>query len=138
MVRGCLENYEDIDSNEIEKVFGKKKNGRVRAMGSYITEKQLTHIAVAKSKIQQKDKALKEASYVNFEILSKIDGLEGILRSLYSRIENSSYMPTSSSDLGSNSTSPPTPAPHLDDIFDTPGVSHIPPSNTNNENPRVI
>lgn len=45
-------------------------------------------------------------------------------------------MPSSSSDLGSNSIS--SRAPQLNNIFDILGVSHNLPSNTNNENPRVI
>lgn len=45
-------------------------------------------------------------------------------------------MPISSSDLGSNSINPP--GPQLNNIFDILGVSHNLPSNTNNENSRVI
>ncbi|XP_012855140.1 PREDICTED: uncharacterized protein LOC105974571 [Erythranthe guttata] len=125
---GCTEAYEDIDNDEIAEVFGKQKKGGVRAIGSYVSKKQLTHLSVAKSKIEQKDRALKDATDGKHEVLSRIDGLERLLLSVFSKLEKmekTSRTPTSSSELGSNSN------------IGTLGVTQVPPSNTRAENPRI-
>ncbi|KAL9170300.1 hypothetical protein ABFS82_04G136200 [Erythranthe guttata] len=112
----------------------KERKAGVRAVGSCISKKQLTHLGIAKSKIQQNEKALKDASDEKDEIISRIDGLEALLRSLHSKIDKTSYTYASSSELGSNSTSPPI---YSTQHLNIPTVSHAPATNANAPNPRV-
>ncbi|KAL7104165.1 hypothetical protein ACP275_08G227100 [Erythranthe tilingii] len=128
------EPYDDIDTDAIAEVFGKERNACVRAVGSCISKKQLTHLGIAKSKIQQNEKALKDASDEKDGIIFRIDGLEGLLRSLHSKIDKTSYTSASSSELGSNSTSPPI---YSTQRLNIPTVSHAPAANANAPNPRV-
>ncbi|KAL7129239.1 hypothetical protein ABFS83_13G051900 [Erythranthe nasuta] len=129
---GGTEPYDDIDTDAIAEVFGKERKTGVLAVGSCISKKQLTHLGIAKSKIQQNEKALKDASDEKDEFISRIDGLEGLLRSLHSKIDKTSYTSASSSELGSNSTSLPI---YLTQRLNIPTVSHAPAANANAPNP---
>ncbi|KAM7493893.1 hypothetical protein LguiB_028502 [Lonicera macranthoides] len=52
--------YEDIDNDELSKIFGKDPKGRVRAIGSNVSKKQLIHLGIATEKSEQLKKANEE------------------------------------------------------------------------------
>ncbi|KAL8041811.1 hypothetical protein ABFX02_09G008200 [Erythranthe guttata] len=99
----------------------------------------LNYLAVAKSKLQQKDKAIKDANDGKNEILARIDGLEGIIRSLFSKTDKIGCPPTPSSELGSNSTSLPIhPTENVNNVTGNVGASLPSPANTSTENRGVF
>ncbi|KAM7491021.1 hypothetical protein LguiA_033942 [Lonicera macranthoides] len=65
--------YEDIDNNELSKKFGKDLKGRVRAIGSNVSKKQLIHLGIATEKFEQLKKANEEEDAMKNELFSRFD-----------------------------------------------------------------
>ena len=70
---GCSNTCEDFDNDELTQVFGKEKREGVRGVGSRITKRQLIHLGMAMSKIEEKKKANEEAVSLEDRIISRVD-----------------------------------------------------------------
>ena len=139
----CSYMCEDLESDELAEVFGKKGRGGVCAIGSHISKKQLFQLGVAKSKIEKKDKANEEVASFKDEIISRLNNFEDVIQSLVSKLATVStpqLVSTPSSDFASNSVNCPTHlAQNLTNVFATMGNPHSPHSlSTPNDKPLVI
>lgn len=65
--------YEDIDNDELSKVFGKDPKGRVRAIGSNVSRKQLIHLGIATEKSEQLKKVNEDEDAMKNELFSRFD-----------------------------------------------------------------
>ena len=115
-------------------MFGKEKKGAVRGVGSRISKRQLLHIGVARSKIEEQKKVNEAVASFEDRIISRVesrlDNFEGMIMSLVSKLSNVSTTPlvtTPSSDIGSNSVNRPTHlVQNLNNVFVTRSIQHSP------------
>ncbi|KAJ6824276.1 uncharacterized protein M6B38_102835 [Iris pallida] len=137
--------FEDFDNDELVEVFGKDKKGRVRAMGSNISRKKLTHLGVAKSKLEQHKKSSQELASFKDEMISlvdsRMDNFEGLMQAILSKITTKSPAVVNSlvSDPGSSSVPRSLHlSQNIDTIFATGGISHSSCPAPPTRNPQVI
>ncbi|KAM7528312.1 hypothetical protein LguiB_031722 [Lonicera macranthoides] len=139
--------YEDIDNDELSNFFGKDPKGRVRAIGSNVSKKQLIHLGIATKKFEQLKKANEEEDTMKNELFSRFDSrlnnFEDILNVLLHQKNKESalaMMHTATSDHRIISDHlHPNLAQNMENICAAVGASQSShPMNTHVDKPQVI